>query len=131
MSHIFLPEIHPAGNPFNTSDIRQAIKAVAGLFSRMVWCLYDFVRQWNMSLLFNVHGEEGKMERQSFRTRLEIRSYFFWGLYALMTTEERRYFWGKEMLSAIGSGQGAASQGTPAVPEKGAVNVSPIRECVR
>jgi hypothetical protein len=35
--------------------------------------------------------------------RLEIRSYFFEGLYALMTSEERRYFWGKEIIAAIGS----------------------------
>jgi hypothetical protein len=43
------------------------------------------------------------MYSRSLKKTLEIRSYFFEGLYGLMTNEERQYFWGKEILSLIGN----------------------------
>ena len=42
------------------------------------------------------------MYSRTLKTTLEIRSMFFEGLYGLMTNEERRYFWGKEIMMAIG-----------------------------
>jgi|WetSurMetagenome_2_1015567.scaffolds.fasta_scaffold532882_1 hypothetical protein len=67
------------------------------------------------------------MASSSICRKLEIRSYFFEGLYALMTNEERRYFWGKEILAAIGSSGPDTRGGEFHVPAPGSPAAAAVK----